>query len=69
MLAASSRKCNVIVWRPSACVSRRRTHCVSPGGSMWCGQRNVHFGLTIRRTGIYLLLNAIVMRLPALAVL
>jgi len=33
-LAASSGKRNVTVWRPSVCLSRRYTHCDSPGGSM-----------------------------------
>jgi len=38
MLAASSRKHNVTVWRPSVCLFHRHTHRDSPGGSMQRGQ-------------------------------
>ena len=33
-LAASSGKCEVTVWRPSVCLSRRQTHSDSMGSSM-----------------------------------
>jgi len=31
-LATSSGKCNVMVWRPSMCLSHWHTYCDSPGG-------------------------------------